>query len=228
MRARTAITNHAVSDNLQGHRHTGAYVAIVLDGAYEELSADGAWHVASGNLVVHPQFHFHANTFSGSTRVLNWRIPAAMSAHEVFQTYRVMQPGCIDELLKSNGDLIALTESLFKAKSLTDKEPGDWVDLMGKDIASDPRVPIQDHARRFSISPEHAARRLRNRFLMTPARFRSEQRFQNVLKLLQRSCHSLGEIAQMTGYADQSHFTRHCQKVTGLSPGRLRRSLALH
>ena len=223
--ARTDITSHTVSDQLCGHRHKGAYVAIVLDGGYDELSADGAWYVRPGDLVVHPQFHFHANTFRGNTRVLNWRIPGALSAHATFQTYQVIRPNGCDDLLSADGDLAALQEAMSRAEAVTAVEPGDWVDLMAQDLAANPCIPIANLARRFSVSPEHASRRFRQRYLMTPTMVRSERRFRHALELLQRTCHSLGEIAQMAGYADQPHFTRSCQQVTGLSPGRLRRAL---
>ncbi len=226
MRSRPDITSHSVSDKLEGHRHKAAYVALVLDGRYEEYSADGTWCVQPGDLVVHPQFHFHANTFSENTKVLNWRIPCALSGHEAFQNYQVLNPGCPDDLLRSDGDVNALSDALALAEPAAVAEPDDWVDLMAMEIAANPGVSIAELARRFSMTPEHVSRRFRQRYLMTPARIRSEQRFRQAFGMLQRTCHSLGDIAQRAGYADQSHFTRSCQQVTGLSPGRLRLTLS--
>jgi AraC family transcriptional regulator len=34
----------------------------------------------------------------------------------------------------------------------------------------------------------------------------------------------LAEVAYRLGFADQSHFTRHFRRITGASPGRLRRA----
>ena len=226
MHARAEITRHTESDRLHGHRHTRAYVALLLDGRYEEFSADGAWSVLPGNIVVHPRFHLHANTFGGTTKVLNWRVPDAISDHPVFQDYRVLDSVRCDDLLRPESDPDALLEVLSCSETVAAAGARDWIDLMAEDIAADPCASIADLARRFSVTPEHASRRCRQRFLMTPATVRSERRFRNALELLRRTSHSLSDIAQMAGYTDQPHFTRSCRQATGLSPGKLRRSLA--
>jgi transcriptional regulator GlxA family with amidase domain len=81
---------------------------------------------------------------------------------------------------------------------------------------------VKDLAQTYSVTMEHASRRFRQRYLMTPSTLRSERRFRHALTLLQRTKHSLSEIAHMAGYSDQPHFSRSCQRITGFSPGKLR------
>lgn len=215
------ITTHSAPDELHGHRHRRAYVALVLEGGYRELSADGAWSLEPGDVVVHPPYHFHANSFEGKTDVLNLRVPEALSDEEDFRSYSVMRPACGHDLLGA-GDIAAVREVLHKAANVPPSKPCDWVDSMARDLAANFSARIKDLAQTYSVTMEHASRRFRQRYLMTPSTLRSERRFRHALTLLQCTRHSLGEIAYLAGYSDQPHFSRSCQHITGLSPGKLR------
>ena len=50
-------------------------------------------------------------------------------------------------------------------------------------------------------------------------------RIEKALELLKQSRHSLSEIAYLTGFSDQSHFTRIFKKHTGRSPAEYRKNL---
>ncbi|MES2732293.1 MAG: chromate resistance protein ChrB domain-containing protein [Bacteroidota bacterium] len=50
-------------------------------------------------------------------------------------------------------------------------------------------------------------------------------RIEKATDLLQSSSHSLSEIAYLTGFSDQSHFTRIFKKNTGQSPAEFRKNL---
>jgi AraC-like DNA-binding protein len=50
-------------------------------------------------------------------------------------------------------------------------------------------------------------------------------RIDKAMELLGASAHSLAEIAYLTGFSDQSHFTRIFKKHTGKSPAEYRKSL---
>jgi len=39
---------------------------------------------------------------------------------------------------------------------------------------------------------------------------------------------SVAEVAQLLGFSDQSHLTRHFRRLTGAPPGRLRRAIRAH
>ena len=49
--------------DLQRHRHINGYATLVLAGQYKEYSADGLMEVSTGQLVLHPPYHEHANCF---------------------------------------------------------------------------------------------------------------------------------------------------------------------
>lgn len=226
MRIRSEVTSHSETDKLHAHRHFGAYVALVLEGGYSELSTDGAWALEPGDVVVHPPHHLHANCFKGRTKVLNLYIPDADDTSDEFQSYSVLRPSRSDEILRGRIGFDALREELRNAEKVNRQEPDNWVDEMASDLAADACIRIADLAKRYSVTIEHVSRRFRQRYFVTPSAYRIERRFRHALELLRLTQHSLSEIAQIAGYSDQPHFSRNCLEITGLSPGRLRRKYA--
>lgn len=72
-------------------------------------------------------------------------------------------------------------------------------------------------------------RSLQTRFLasvgLTAKEYARVQRLQATLRYLDRNTESLSQLAIDAGFADQSHATREVQRLTGLTPARLRRAL---
>jgi AraC-like DNA-binding protein len=58
----------------------------------------------------------------------------------------------------------------------------------------------------------------------TPHQYLVERRVEVAKSILLRDDVPLAEVAYRLGFADQSHFTRHFRRITGASPGRLRRA----
>ena len=56
---------------------------------------------------------------------------------------------------------------------------------------------------------------------MPPHRYLIQIRVREAKRLI-REGRPLAEVAAETGFADQSHLTRHFKSLTGLTPGRLR------
>lgn len=61
-------------------------------------------------------------------------------------------------------------------------------------------------------------RRFRRQMGLTPKRFARIARMTRSLPLLQD--HEVGEVAYITGFADQAHFTADFRELTGTTPGR--------
>src|SRR5262249_32318135 len=72
------------------------------------------------------------------------------------------------------------------------------------------------------VTREHASRRVRAHFGMSPAAFRAEWRLRRALELV-RIGSPLVEAAQAAGYSDQSHMSREIRRATGATPGSHRR-----
>jgi AraC-like DNA-binding protein len=71
------------------------------------------------------------------------------------------------------------------------------------------------------ISPFHLHRRFSEHLGMPPHSFLTQLRVARARTLLRQGL-SISEVAALTGFADQSHLTRHFKRFVGLTPGAYR------
>lgn len=84
-------------------------------------------------------------------------------------------------------------------------------------------VSMKEMAALAGLSTTQFNRAFREILRMSPTRFLHSLRIERARQLLAGGNHTIGEIAQQTGYHDQSHFTRHFRKLAGMTPGEFRR-----
>ena len=75
------------------------------------------------------------------------------------------------------------------------------------------------------LSPHHFGEAFKTSVGTSPHQYVLERRVQRALELLREKDRSIAEIAHAAGFSSQSHLTANCRRVTGLTPGRFRRSL---
>jgi AraC-like DNA-binding protein len=216
-------TTHGPHDRLAFHRHESAYIALPLEGTYEESSADGRFTCAPGTAVIHGEWHMHANRFTAAGgRVLNIELPAGLAPP---------------------GGSAAVTVDVVEIEKLARQEPARAAGAVletragtgdGARIASDPvsaflrsvrhrpTARIADLAAELGVSREHLARLVKAELGIGPTRLRSEWRFRLAAGLLARG-EPLARVAAEAGYSDQSHMTRDIKSRLGRTPGRLGR-----
>ena len=68
------------------------------------------------------------------------------------------------------------------------------------------------------ISVPHFNRRFRQLLRLSPMEYVSSLRMQEAQRRLVTTNQSIGEIAMVTGFFDQSHFTKRFRKSTGMTP----------
>lgn len=78
-------------------------------------------------------------------------------------------------------------------------------------------------AKLAGLSVTHFNRRFAEIFRQSPRQFLISFRVEKARHLLATTDLSIGEVSARTGFFDQSHFTRHFRKLTGLTPIRYRR-----
>jgi transcriptional regulator of acetoin/glycerol metabolism/AraC-like DNA-binding protein len=71
----------------------------------------------------------------------------------------------------------------------------------------------------------HFARQFKQTTGLTPHSYLLTRRIEHARELLATTEHSIAEIAVMTGFADQSHFSRSFRRLAGMSPREFRWSL---
>ena len=86
----------------------------------------------------------------------------------------------------------------------------------------DENLTIADIAASVGIHPVYLARTFRRHFHWTPAEFARWRRLEKAVHLLARTPLPLAEVALMSGFADQSHFSKTFARCFGLPPGEYR------
>jgi AraC family transcriptional regulator len=76
-----------------------------------------------------------------------------------------------------------------------------------------------------ALSPHHFVEAFKISVGKSPHQFVIERRVQRAVDLLRDDDRSIAEVARAVGFASQSHLTGNFRRVTGLTPGRFRRSL---
>lgn len=214
-------TRHQRGDALPTHRHREAYAALVLDGGYEETSADGPLPLRPGVLLLHPPYHAHGNRFERSgARVINLVLPALDGMTQA-QARRVPDLREASAILRRAPQHFA---ALRAASAPCEPSPlPAWQGAFVAALRAGER-PIAELAREFGVSAAHASRALSVSHGMSPQALRREFRWRRALTLLATPA-PLAEVAAEAGFADQSHLSRIVRAHAGLPPAALRRRL---
>lgn len=80
-------------------------------------------------------------------------------------------------------------------------------------------ITLDDLAAAVQLSPYHLLRTFRSTVGLTPHAYLTQVRVEAAKRLL-RAGHSIASVSAETGFADQSHFTRHFKRITGVTPAR--------
>ena len=223
---RTFVTSHPAGACAALHRHEASYVALVLEGGYEEYSVDGVWRCEPGDLVVHPPMHLHMNRFSARrTRVLNVVLDPRPFI-DPGSSYGVWRPRKQFSLRSlSDMDLAAIDDVLAQSERSPALARIPGLSNMAGALAFDSRRGIGAEAGRLGMTREHVSRRFQREFGMPASVFRSEFRFRRALAMVTALSMPLVSVALEAGYADQAHLTRDFKSRTGVTPAALRRRL---
>ncbi len=197
------------------HRHALAYCAVVLEGSYEERSADGRWIAEAGDLVIHPRFHAHANAFSTRGAWVVDLDPRALDA-EVYGVWRIRDP---EALLRGE---YALPEAVSSGCRRPGESPGGWLAEFAEALRGDAPPPVAVLSRRFEITREHAARAFTRWFGLSPQAYAGEHRLRRALESLENG-QAPADAAHECGFYDQPHLTRSLRRHLGVTPGMVRK-----
>jgi AraC family transcriptional regulator len=82
-------------------------------------------------------------------------------------------------------------------------------------------ITLEALAATAHLSPYHFARTFKATTGLPPYQYVLQCRVEQARALLTAGKHSIGEVAQMVGFASQSHLTQHVRKAFGVTPGAL-------
>jgi len=84
-------------------------------------------------------------------------------------------------------------------------------------------IALADLAQLTGLRVSQFSLRFREATGQTPYRFVTAARVDRARELLIAGHHTLADVARLTGFADQSHLTRHVRRILGVTPGALKR-----
>ena len=204
------------------HRHDVAYAAIVLAGGYVEAGEGGRHRVASGDVLVHHAFDAHCDRFDAhQSLVLNLRLPQTVQL--TYERGRLRDPDRLARLAERSCEKALLT-LLEEMEPSSDQAPGDWTDVLARELAARKNIQIATWANAHGLTREAVCRGFGKAFGVPPARFRLEARARKAWRLLTTSSLTLSSVADQCGFSDQAHMTRAVHSLTGRPPGAWRRS----
>ena len=89
-------------------------------------------------------------------------------------------------------------------------------------------IHLAELAEVVALSPYYFLRLFRESSGLTPHQYLVHRRIEVAKSMLVHDDLSVAEVAQLLGFSDQSHLTRHFRRLTGAPPGRLRRAIRAH
>jgi AraC-like DNA-binding protein len=197
------------------HRHRGAYLSLVLDGAYEETGDRGRIRVRPGDMLIHGAFDSHLNRFpAAGARILNLTLPDDVEPETGFarsqETERAIRLAERDP--RAAAELLATTAVPASAHD------GDWPDLLAQALTADPALRIGDWARERGLADATVSRGFSQVYGLSPSAFRAEVRGRLAWRRIVDAGQALTDLAYELGFADQAHMTRTVRAITGQPP----------
>lgn len=123
--------------------------------------------------------------------------------------------------------LIEVFEKYLKQKSSGKKKPA-WVKEL-KDIIQDQvdtTITLKQLSKDVNIHPAYLSREFSKHFdNLSFGEYLRKLRIEKAIEYLDTSSYSLTKIAYLTGFSDQSHFSRIFKKHTGKNPSSYRKKL---
>ena len=124
--------------------------------------------------------------------------------------------------------LLDVFNNYLKIKSGSKRKIPGWARELKEIIQDhiDTNLSLKEISKGLEINPSYLSREFSKYFEdLTFGEYIRKLRIEKATELMQSSSYSLTEIAYLTGFSDQSHFTRIFKKHTGKNPSSYRKSL---
>jgi AraC-like DNA-binding protein len=124
--------------------------------------------------------------------------------------------------------LLNVLNKFLKNKPGSKKKTPAWAQELKEIIQDhiDASLSLKELSKGLDINPSYLSREFSRYFDdLSFGEYIRKQRIEKAIALMQIPTHSLTEIAYLTGFSDQSHFTRIFKKHTGQNPSDFRKKL---
>lgn len=124
--------------------------------------------------------------------------------------------------------LLEVLRQFLKMQTGPKKKTPAWATELKEIIQDqmDTSLSLKEISKELDINPAYLSRAFSKHFdNLTFGEYIRKLRIEKALQLLEEPAYSLTEIAYLTGFSDQSHFTRIFKKFTGQNPSVYRKNL---
>jgi AraC family transcriptional regulator len=228
------------------HTHENAHFLFVIRGRYEALLKDKKQLCSSSATLYYPAGTTHCDHFytAGERRFLtvsiysetNKKLLEEINVIDYSVVFNSMEISWLgrricrelqspDSLSPIVLDGMANELLVYSARGLdqSEKAPA-WLKSaheLIKDCCTG-SITVAEIARTVGVHPLHLARTFRRFFGCSPGEYLRKCRIELASDLLLNSKAALAEIALLSGFADQSQFTRSFKQSTGITPAKFR------
>ena len=127
--------------------------------------------------------------------------------------------------------LIEVFNTYIKQQKDEKKRIPEWAvelkDIIQDQIDTNLNLSLKDISQELNVHPAYLSREFSKHFdNLSFGEYIRKLRIEKAIDLLQSTKHSLSEIAYLTGFSDQSHFTRIFKKHTGKNPSEFKKTLS--
>ena len=231
--------------SLSRHMHSSAYLSFVIEGHYTEHYQGHSAVCGEGSLRFLPAEEIHSNVYDEGARCLLVELQPDTLERLREHTHVLDRPGDISSpqatmlarrlygefRQRDNAAPIAIEGLVLEilAESVRGSGPSarnapKWL-LRARDMinARFLDVPsLTDIAAAAGVHPVHLSREFRRYFEITVGEYMRKLRVDHASQLLASTNTPLAEIADVCGFADQSHFSSTFKRTVGMTPARFR------
>jgi AraC family transcriptional regulator len=231
------------------HAHENAFFHFLVDGVCEEIWGRAARISGPSTLAFHPAGEPHSNRWrSPRGRVFHIDISGARAevirehapildrpieivggvgpwlAKRLYQEYRRLDS--VSSLAMEGLALEIFAETSRGGVRTLDRKPPRWL-LRARQLLHDrfsEDLSLSEVAAAIGIHPVHLARVFRKEYGCTLGDYIRRLRIEFACRKLADSETSLAQIAILSGFSDQSHFTNAFRRQMRMTPGEFRRN----
>jgi AraC-like DNA-binding protein len=221
------IVSGCSTDVSAGKQFTGEAASMLYHAATE--SHANRWHRAGRSFVIELPLDVIERLGDGPSRVLARGQtfpsgPAVLAALRVFREFRHMDS--LSPLALEGLTLELLAAACRSAAPAKEPAPPAWLRRARELLDDCPAQPhvLSDIAAAAGVHPGHLARAFRDRYHCTAGEYLRQRRVERAYQLL-RGNTPLAEVAVVTGFADQSHFSAVFKRHTGMTPAAYREAV---
>lgn len=240
---------HTAPRRLPLHTHQAPYYSMLLRGRYRESLRRGEIEYRPLTLVFHPAETSHTDeigprgglfftieldeVFLQDLAAAGGSTPPVVSLQDrapswaALRLYRQSLTGVLTTLSLQES-LLEIVAHTLGTPTIQETTGPRWlarvIDVIHARFTE--RVSLDELAREADVHPVHLSRVFKARMGSSITSYVHELRVEFAARLMaERRCASLAEVAQRTGFADQSHLCRVFKRITGSTPREINETL---